>query len=142
MATLDIVGAGPPPELLRRSTGPVRVTGKVPTIGPYYDGAAIAIAPLLTGAGVKFKIPQAMAYGLPVVTTSVGAEGLTGLVDEGMLVTDDPRSFALAVVTLLGDPIARRRVGAAGRARVLTVFDQTSADRALADRLLALEAGR
>ena len=142
MATLDIVGAGPPPELLRRSIGPVRVTGEVSTIGPYYDGAAIAIAPLLTGAGVKFKIPQAMAYGLPVVTTSVGAEGLTGLVDEGMFVNDDPEGFALAVVALLSDPVARRRVGAAGRARTSMVFDQTSADQALADRLLALEAGR
>lgn len=137
-ATLDIVGAGPPPALRLRAAGPVRVTGEVPTIGPYYDRAALAVAPLLTGAGVKFKIPQAMVHGLPVVTTSVGAEGLTGLVDEGMVVRDDPAGFACAVVALLRDPLARRRMGAAGRALVLVAFDQAAADRVLADRLLAL----
>ena len=54
----------------------VVATGYVADLKTVYSGCTIAVAPLLRGAGVKFKVPQALAYGLPIVTTTVGVEGL------------------------------------------------------------------
>lgn len=74
----QIVGAHPEKRIQRLSDKPnIQVTGFVESIEPYFQRATIVIAPMLTGAGIQNKIIQAMSYGCCVVTTSIGAEGLT-----------------------------------------------------------------
>ncbi len=75
--TFSIVGAHPTPEVLalRREPG-VEVTGTVPDVRPFYADAAAAIVPLRTGGGTRLKILEAMAAGIPVLSTPLGAEGL------------------------------------------------------------------
>jgi len=71
-ARLVIAGSNPPSSLLRSADEAVTVTGYVADLDPFYRSARLAAVPLITGAGLKFKVPQAMAYGLPVVATTIG----------------------------------------------------------------------
>ena len=100
---LTLLGTDPPLAVQMLAGADVAVTGWVPEVEPYLEQARVAIAPLRWGAGVKGKIGEAMAEGVPVVTTSIGAEGM-GLVDgEQALVADAPDAFAAAVVRLHRD---------------------------------------
>ncbi|MGK5173599.1 glycosyltransferase [Geodermatophilus sp. CPCC 205761] len=101
-AHLTIAGHGPS-DVLRQEAGrrdDVEVTGYVDSLGPYYRRASVAIAPLRRGAGVKLKSVVAMMWGIPVVATSVGAEGVAGP-DVFVAVHDDPARFADAVTEAL-----------------------------------------
>ena len=109
------LGSQPTPEMLALRSPRIIVPGQIPDVSPYFNHAKVFVAPLRYGAGVKGKVGQAMALGLPVVTTSVGAEGI-GVVDAvHALIRDDPRSFADAVVSLATD--ARRWESMARAAR-------------------------
>ena len=102
-ARLMIVGFAPPPEVRALAGGRVIVTGQVPEVAPYLDDARVSIAPLRYGAGVKGKIGEALMHGLPVVTTTIGAEGM-GLVDgEHVLIAEAGEPFAQAAIRLYGD---------------------------------------
>lgn len=117
-ARLVVIGANPPADIEALASDNVDVAGHVPEVRPYFDKARVFIAPLRYGAGMKGKIGHAMAYGLPVVTTSTGAEGMD-LVDEvDALVADDPAAIAAAVTRLHQDPDLWSALSAAGRARV------------------------
>jgi hypothetical protein len=96
----------------------VIVHGWVPDVRPLLESCVVFAAPLRFGAGLKGKIGQAMAAGVPVVTTSVGAEGLGAVHGRDLLVTDDPTLFAKHVVELHRDPDLWRSVADAGRAHV------------------------
>ena len=78
------------------------MTGYVDDLDPFYRDAFVFVAPLRLGAGLKFKVLDAMAYGLPVVATSVAAEGILEQCGPGCFaaVTDDPRRMAEAIVKL------------------------------------------
>ena len=84
---------------------PVELLGFVADLTPHYERADVVVVPLLRGAGVKFKVVEALSAGVPVVTTTVGAEGI-GDCDWFAGVTDDPREFARAVVTVVRDRAA------------------------------------
>ena len=100
---LTVAGSAPPEEILALAAEDVIVTGWVPELEPYMAQAMISIAPLRYGAGIKGKIVQAIAAGLPVVTTAIGTEGM-GLTDgEHLLVADDPADFAAAIARLHTD---------------------------------------
>ena len=87
----------------------VVAVGYVPDLTPYLDGCRVFVAPLRYGAGMKGKIGQSMGFGLPVVTTSIGAEGM-GLIDgEHILIADSPAAFARAVVRLYTDDLLWER---------------------------------
>lgn len=117
-ATLTIVGDAAPPEVLALAGPDVTVTGWVPSVEPYLRSARVSVAPLRYGAGLKGKIGEALAAGLPVVTTSVGAEGM-GLEDgAAALVADDPAAFAAAIVRLHADDELWRALSTAGPALV------------------------
>ena len=124
-AKLLVVGADPPEFLTARATSDVTITGAVEDLDAYYARASVFIAPLRLGAGLKFKVPQAMLYGLPVVTTSVGAEGI--LDDAGpevfAAVADTMPAFADAVSHALLAPAASRAVGQQARAWALSRFN-------------------
>ncbi|MHB1534369.1 MAG: glycosyltransferase [Acidimicrobiales bacterium] len=92
----------------------VTLEGFVADLGPVYAGSSVAVAPLRFGAGVKGKVCEAMAAGVPVVTTSIGAEGIRALRDRDLLVADDEAAFAQAVVSLLEDSDLAAKVGASG----------------------------
>ncbi len=104
-ARLILAGAGARPSLVEEAAGHdgVEMTGRVDSLGPHYRRASVAVAPLRMGAGVKLKCVTAMLWGVPVVATPVGAEGLDG---PGVFsaVEDDAGGFARAVVRVLQDP--------------------------------------
>jgi glycosyltransferase involved in cell wall biosynthesis len=110
--SLAIVGRRPPAGIRRLADRNVRihVTGTVPDIRPYLWGSAVAIVPLRIGGGTRLKIYEAMAARIPVVSTTVGAEGLDVRNGENILIADSARDFADACVALLEDATARRRL--------------------------------
>lgn len=113
---VQIVGHRPPPEIQRLAEHPgVEVTGSVPDVRPYYERATVFIVPLRLGGGTRLKIVEAMAMGVPVVSTSVGAEGLEIHPGEDILIADDPRAFADSILRLLSDPALWRQLSAAGQ---------------------------
>lgn len=89
--TLTIAGADPSPAVLHLNQIPgVEVTGTVPDLRPYYQEAFAVIVPLLTGAGTRLKILEAMASGVPIISTALGAEGLSICPGENILIAHSP----------------------------------------------------
>jgi len=114
-ARLVIAGHAPLPRVARLASDPtVTVTGAVPDLRPVYARAAVCIAPSLVGGGVFNKVIDGLAAGRPVVTTTVGNEGVAAPPD-AVCVADEPVAFTDAVVRLLRDPDEWARVAAAGR---------------------------
>lgn len=113
-----VLGAHPPPSITALQSSRVVVTGYVPDADAYFDRMRVFVSPLRYGAGMKGKNGHALALGLPMVTTSVGAEGL-GLVDgTHAFVKDDPQAFAAAVVELYRDASLWKRMSEAGQSLV------------------------
>jgi glycosyltransferase involved in cell wall biosynthesis len=122
--TLSIVGRAPTPAVRRLAADPsVVVTGRVDDVRPYMREAAVYIVPLRIGGGTRLKIFEAMAMGKAVVSTAVGAEGLPVHAGEHLLIADEPRGFARAVVRLLRDIDKRRAIEQAARALVVAQYD-------------------
>jgi glycosyltransferase involved in cell wall biosynthesis len=110
-ARLMVVGRDAPQEILALHDGDsIWVEGTVPSVEEYYQQATIAIVPLRIGSGTRLKILEAFALGRPVVSTSMGCEGLEALDGEHLLVGDDPVAFARACIDLLRDPKLRDRL--------------------------------
>jgi polysaccharide biosynthesis protein PslH len=114
---LNIVGARPTAAI--RALGDVdpaiNVAGSVPDVRPYAEDCAAFIVPLRSGSGMRVKILNALAMGLPVVSTTVGAEGIDVTDGENILLADSPEAFAEAVLRLLSEPELGARLGAVGR---------------------------
>ena len=131
---LTALGADPPAELTARAGERVLVPGFIPDVTGYFDRARVFVAPLRYGAGMKGKIGHAMGLGVPVVTTTVGAEGM-GLVDgQHALIADTAQAFADAVVRLYTDRELWERLATASVERVRAEWTPT----AMASRLNAL----
>ena len=101
---LRVTGQDPPPELLRYASPNLVFEGHVGDLAKFYDEARVAIVPVRFGAGVKLKTIEALQYGVPTVTTAVGAEGIDIHQTGALAITDDPAEFALNVAILLDDP--------------------------------------
>lgn len=100
---LTIVGADPP-AAIRALAGPsVEFTGWVKDLAPLYDSARVMVAPLRYGAGMKGKVTQSLAAGLPVVTTQIGAEGLDAVDGRDMMIAEQPEELAERIASLVGD---------------------------------------
>jgi glycosyltransferase involved in cell wall biosynthesis len=82
----------------------IEVTGSVPDVRPYLERAAVSIVPLRIGGGTRLKIYEAMAMGAPIVSTTIGAEGLPLREGEHLLIADTPEAQALAIASLLREP--------------------------------------
>ena len=100
---LTIVGNNPPENIRLLENEHVTVTGYVPETSPYLHRSHVSVAPLRYGAGMKGKIGEAMAHGIPVVTTVVGAQGMGLAHGKNVMIADSPRCFAAAVLELLED---------------------------------------
>lgn len=110
--TLVIAGRNPAPEVRALADGDarIRVTGTVEDVRPYLWGASVSIVPLRVGGGTRLKIYESMAARVPVVSTSVGAEGLDVRSPDHLLLADTPESFAEACLELLDSPARRREL--------------------------------
>jgi polysaccharide biosynthesis protein PslH len=118
---LLIVGADPSPEMRALGELPgVTVTGSVPDVRPYIVGSALMVAPLAIARGTQNKILEAMAMGVPVVTSGVAAGGVDAVAGEHLLVADSPAELAAAIERICSDNAERQRLAEAGRARVLS----------------------
>lgn len=118
-ASFTIVGRNPGPRVRGLAAHPgVFVTGTVDDVRPSIGEAAVYVVPIRAGSGTRLKIFEALAMGKPVVSTTVGAEGLGLEPGRHFVPADDPAAFAGAVVSLLRDPARRRALGGAGRALV------------------------
>jgi len=99
-AKFYIIGDKPPPEITALSTERIIVAGLQRDVAPFFDKVKLSVAPLRFGAGVKGKINQSMAFGVPVVATSLAVEGMELRDGEDILVADEPEDFAEALVEL------------------------------------------
>jgi len=140
-ATLSLVGSNPTDEIRALAGNGIEVTGRVSesSLDERYRAARVAVAPLRFGAGVKLKVVEAMNLGTPLVTTSVGAQGLPGLAEVAG-VHDDPDEFAKACVRLLQDDAAWRRQSASQADYVRNHFSVAALRRSLSDAIAAAEA--
>lgn len=142
-ARLDVGGSGAPPDLASRLRADgVRFLGRVPDARDFLASGAATVVPLLSGGGVRVKILEAMALGVPVVSTPLGATGLGAVDREEILRADGPDRFAEACVGLLADPGQAAHVGRAGRDRVHKSFNANEIARELLAFLAGLTAAR
>lgn len=118
---LQLVGKDPAAEVLALAGPRVEVTGRVASVSDYLERAALSIVPLRSGGGTRLKILEAMAHGIPVVSTGVGAEGL-GLSSDEIVFADTPAELAARSLELLADPVRARALAAAARRRVAADF--------------------
>ncbi len=112
-ASLTIVGRNPFPSLieLSKKDSSIVVTGRVPDVRPFMEKASIYVVPIRIGGGTRLKIYEAMAMELPMVSTTIGAEGLPIADGEEILLRDTPQEFAEAVVKLLQDKNIAKKIG-------------------------------
>ncbi|MAO64145.1 MAG: hypothetical protein CL666_04030 [Balneola sp.] len=103
-ATITIVGKNPSPSLLSRGSKNIIVTGFVEDTRPYIENAAAFVVPLRMGGGTRLKIMEALAVKIPMVTTSIGCEGIDVVNGESILIADEPHEFAEKVIELFTDP--------------------------------------
>ena len=116
MVRLVIVGKDPPSEIKRMAENPlIQVTGTVSDIRPFLWQSTVAVVPLRYGAGIQNKILEAMAVGLPVVTTSKALFSLKVSPGKEVLTGDTPQEFSASVLSLLEKPELGRKIGEAGR---------------------------
>jgi sugar transferase (PEP-CTERM/EpsH1 system associated) len=123
-ARFIVVGQKPHPNLARLRDAPgVTLTGLVPAVEPYLHAAAVYVAPLRMGSGTRFKVLQAMAAGVPVVSTSTGAEGIGITPGHDVAIADTAEGFAGAVVNLLNNADRRAAMVKAARGLVTRRYD-------------------
>ena len=135
--SLTIVGSNMPDAIKQLASDNLKPLGYVADIAPCFESARLFVAPLLHGAGMKGKVGQALSYGLPVVTTPVGAEGI-GLSDgENVLIANDPDQLATQILRAYRDPELWSRLSSAGRAHIDRHFSSEVVKHSVLD-LIAL----
>ena len=123
-AVLTVVGKGAPAELeLMQRAGRADVQGYVEDLDAVLDETAVFVVPLLSGAGMRVKILDAWSAALPVVSTTVGAEGMLYRDGENLLIGDTPEAFADSIVRILENPALAKRLGDGGRSTVEQSYD-------------------
>lgn len=124
-AAFDVVGARPPRALraLASPSNGVRFAGYVSDPTPYLERAGVVVVPLLAGSGMRVKILTALAQGLPVVTTTLGCEGIDVEPERDLIVADTADAFAAATLRLLDDPALAGELGRSGRRMIEQHYD-------------------
>ncbi|MBN1400690.1 MAG: glycosyltransferase, partial [Anaerolineae bacterium] len=112
-----LIGKRPPKAILElaQKEPAVQVMGYVPDPTPLLAQTAAFIVPLRSGAGMRVKILDAWRWGVPIVSTQLGAEGISARDGEHLLLADEPRVFAQAVLRLLMEPETRARLRSNGQ---------------------------
>lgn len=122
----NIVGMGPTPEVQRLQGPNVNVTGEVPDVRPYIAKAGVMVVPLRMGSGTRLKVLEGLAMGKPVVSTTIGCEGIDVRADEHLRIADTPEAFADAVLTLQEEREAALTMGRRGRTLVVERYSWAS----------------
>lgn len=130
---LRIIGAKPPAEIQALAGPHVEILGFQRELAPYFDSCRLMVAPLRFGAGIKGKLGTSFSFGLPVVATSIAAEGMYLEDGRDLLIGDTPRDFADAVVRLYTDPVLWQQLSEAGRRVVRERFAPEVIRRGLAE---------
>jgi glycosyltransferase involved in cell wall biosynthesis len=138
-ARLHIVGSKMPDQIAALASENVITHGYVADVEPLFASCLLSVAPLRWGAGVKGKTNQSMSYGVPVVSTSVGAEGMHLVHNENVLIADEPADFAAEVVRLYRDAALWRKLSRNGRRNIEEHFSFAAAKRNLAALLCQLQ---
>lgn len=134
-----LVGKNPNPEVRGYAAlAGVEFVGEVPDVRPFYQQAWMQVVPLRIGGGTRLKIAEGLAMANPVVSTSLGAQGLELNHDEHLLLADTPESFAEAMLRYVEDAPLRHRLAARGRARILEIYTWGALGDRLAERLNTL----
>lgn len=122
---LLVVGGGKLPEKysIEDTDDNITFVGQVHDLNEWYDKSAIAIAPLLTGSGTRLKILEAMGNGVPVVSTSKGAEGIEYSNGENIFIADSEEEFAAAICRLIADKKSRQKLSRNARALTADKYD-------------------
>jgi glycosyltransferase involved in cell wall biosynthesis len=129
-AVFKVIGPEAPTEIADLEGPHIRILGHVPDVKPLFDRAVVSVAPLRYGAGVKGKVNQSMALGVPCVVTSLAAEGMHVVHGQDAMIADDPQAFADAVVRLCRSPDLWRTLSKNGRRNVQQHFSaQIAAER-------------
>jgi glycosyltransferase involved in cell wall biosynthesis len=131
--TFDVVGAKPPPEIMAYGSNGsgVNVTDYVVDPTPYYEAAGVMVVPLRAGGGMRVKILNALAQGLPIVSTTLGCEGIAVEPGRHLLIADTPEAFAQATIGLLEDKRLADELGHNGRHLIQSTYDYRVACRPL-----------
>jgi glycosyltransferase involved in cell wall biosynthesis len=119
-------------ELAQRDSS-ISVTGRVDDVRPHMEGATAFIVPIRIGGGTRLKIYEAMAMEKPVISTTVGAEGLPVRDGVELLLADDPKAFAEAVINVLSDSSLANRLGKNAAALVRENFGWRRVSATMAD---------
>lgn len=139
--SVDVAGGHVPPEIRALDGDGIRVLGFVPEIRDLMQSARAFVVPLRFGAGFKGKIAMAQSFGLPVVTTRVGAEGMGLKHGETALIADDADGFAREVVRVYNDPELWERLSLASLAHVEDSYSVKAAETAIMDIIGPLAPG-
>jgi glycosyltransferase involved in cell wall biosynthesis len=137
--TLIIAGRRPAPKIQRLAERfpNITITGTVPDIRPYLWKSAVSIVPLRIGSGTRLKIYESMAARVPVVSTTIGAEGLEVNPPADIRLADSPRDFAGQCMELIEDSTLRSQVAEVGYQLVSTRFSWEQVTRKMEDLLIA-----
>lgn len=134
-----IVGRDPAPAVRVLSTIPgVEITGTVDDVRPYYREALASIVPLKVGGGSRLKILEAMAAGVPVISTTLGAEGLDVNHDESILIADSDDAMIESVIRIIENEATRDHLIEAGRSLVFRKYDWSTVGNSLVTHYLEL----
>jgi glycosyltransferase involved in cell wall biosynthesis len=124
-----IVGRSPAPAIVARRGPRVHITGEVPSVVPYMRAARAALVPLRWESGTRFKILEAFACQTPVISTTLGAEGLDVEHGRHLLLADEPEAFAAAILSVLDDASRGQRLVGPAYELVRQDYDVSSAER-------------
>lgn len=114
-ARLTLAGRATPEDIRRLSRPGVLVTGEVPDVRPYLQQAAVVAVPIRIGGGTRLKVVEGLAMGKPLVSTSLGCEGIAVRDNEQLLIRDGAQAFASGILTLFENPSLAAALGSAGR---------------------------
>jgi len=124
--TLTIIGKNPPVDFVdyaaKHSTS-IKLTGYVPELVPYLEQSALMVVPVRAGGGMRVRILEAFAYAMPVVTTTIGLEGIKAVGGQDVLIADSAAEFAECVGQLLQDVSLQERLSVNGRKLAETTYD-------------------
>ena len=132
---LHLIGDIPESERMRLSIAGVHIHGRVDDLTPWMESTRVALAPLRYGAGVKGKVNMAMSHGLPVVATSIAAEGMHLTHEDNALLADDSENFAEAILRLYNDSDLWLSLSNAGLENIRNYFSFEKAREALSRAL-------
>jgi polysaccharide biosynthesis protein PslH len=143
-ARIDIIGSNPPAVLteLAARDAQVVVHGFVPDVRPFFRDAAVAICPIRDGGGTRVKVLDALAQGVPLVTTSIGAEGIDVVPDRDVLIADTPEQFATQIGRIFSDRALATALAANGRALIERQYSWDALAGALIDTYRYAAEGR